>query len=506
MNLIIQRRNKAVASVIGSVLMLVLVITVASLLFLSLYSYEEKAQESIKVEEERMQEKIVLLSLSTINISETEYLNALFINNTGTITARIRAIYIDNLFICDPTDPLLNPADTYINPQESLWVNIPTMEYNPFSKIEAATERGLKSIDYEWKLKSGSEAEPPGETMRFNFGPLVLDFDKFYHAENEGSYDPNSWKPGWSVEKGATVVWNITVTNIDDRDLTINKYSGLTLVSNDGGLQKPWYIEPPNGQDTQYIPANTSAQIIYIWDAPRELGYDKNQSVYIQDYRSKVFLTFFGIFHEHDGSTTPYGQTIPFEAVILTDPLMEITANPTILAAGSTMASTINVKVRDAMGLVAVNTPVSFETNLGTLSSSIATTDADGNALVTLNPDLFTGTAVVTATSKWASKSISLEIVPGELSLDPVSLTVAAGSMDSEIMAKVTLDGPALSGETVTFTTDATPTQGTLSSNTALTNGAGEAFVTFTTGTETGTVTVTAEWGTLTQTMTLIII
>ena len=97
MNSISERKNKGVASVIGSVLMLFLVITLASLLFLSLYSYEEKAQESIILEEQRVQEKIVLLSLSTINISETEYLNALFINNTGTITTRIRAIYIDNM-------------------------------------------------------------------------------------------------------------------------------------------------------------------------------------------------------------------------------------------------------------------------------------------------------------------------------------------------------------------------------------------------------------------------
>ena len=69
MNLIIERRNKGVASVIGSVLMLFLVITLASLIFISLYSYEEKAQESIILEEQRVQEKIVLLSiLSLIHI------------------------------------------------------------------------------------------------------------------------------------------------------------------------------------------------------------------------------------------------------------------------------------------------------------------------------------------------------------------------------------------------------------------------------------------------------
>jgi len=496
MNPISERRNKGVASVIGSVLMLFLVITLASLLFLSLYSYEEKAQESIILEEQRVQEKIVLLSLSTINISETEYLNALFINNTGTITTRIRAVYIDNILICDPTDPLLNPNGTYINAKDSLWVNIPNIEYSPFSKIEAATERGLKSVEYEWKLKSGSEAEPPGETMRFHFGPLLLDFEKFYYTENEGSYDPYSWKPGWSVEKGTTVVWNVTVTNIDDRDLTINKYSGFTLVSNDGGVQLPWFIEPPNGQDTVYIPSNGTVHLIYIWDRPRMTQGVKNQSVYNQNDRSKVFLTFFGIFHEHDGSTKAYGQTIPFEAVLIRDPLIVISATPTVLAAGSTMTSTISVTVRDAMGILAANTAVNFETTLGTLNPSTATTNSYGVATVTLNPGSLTGTATITATSKWTSKSISIEIVSGDLSISAVPSTVAAGSlMESTITARVTLNGSPLEGETVTFS--AAPILGVLSDTSVTTDSQGYATITFTPGAVAGITTVTAEWGTL---------
>ena len=308
MSQMIDRRNRGISSVFGSILILVLVLTLASTLFLSLYAYEEKAEESITVEEQRVQEKIVLLSLATENVSGTEYLRAIFVNNTGTITTRIRAVYIDENFVCDPTNPSLNPTDTYINPKDSLWIQIPNnLLYEPLSKIEVATERGIKSVEYEWKLKTGSEAEPPPETLRTNFGPLLLDFEKFYYTENDGSYDPNSWKPGWSVEQGATVVWNITVTNIDDRDITINKYSGFTLVSNDGGVQKPWFIEPPDGLDTLFIASNSTVHLIYIWDRPRMTQGVSNQSVYNQNDRSKVFLTFFGIFHEHDGTTKPYG-------------------------------------------------------------------------------------------------------------------------------------------------------------------------------------------------------
>lgn len=495
----IKRRNRGIASVFGSVFILLLVLTIASTLFLSLYLFEEKAQESITLEEERVQEKVVLLSLSTENVSGTEYLRAIFVNNTGTITTRIRAVYIDNSFVCDPTNPALNPSDTYINPKDSRWIQIPDdIEYQPLSKIEVATERGMKAVEYEWKLKSGSQAEPPSETQRFHFGPLLLNFEKFYYTENDGSYDPYSWKPGWSVEKGATVVWNVTVTNIDDRNLTINKYSGFTLVSNDGGVQKPWFIEPPNGLDTLFIASNSTVHLIYIWDRPRLTQGVKNQSVYNQNDRSKVFLTFFGIFHEHDGSTKPYGQTIPFEAVLVRDPQMVITAAPTVIAAGSAMTSTVTVTVRDLMGILADNVPVSFTTTLGTLSSSTVTTNSNGIATVNLSPGPTPGTAVVTATWESVSKSVSVTISSGSLSISANPSTIAAGStMTSTITAHVTLNGNPLVGETVTFS--ATPTLGTLSSTTATTDAQGDATATFTPGTTIGTTTITAQWGTLTQ-------
>jgi len=499
MSRLVKRRNRGIASVFGAVFILLLVLTVASTLFLSLYLYEEKAQESITLEEERVQEKIVLLSLSTENVSGTEYLRAIFLNNTGTITTRIRAVYIDNSFICDPTNPALNPYDTYINPKDSRWIQIPNnLEYKPLSKIEVATERGIKAVEYEWKLKTGGQAQPPPETQRFNFGPLLLNFEKFYYTENDGSYDPYSWKPGWSVEKGTTVVWNVTVTNIDDRDLTINKYSGFTLVSNDGGVQLPWFIEPPDGLDTLFIASNSTVHLIYIWDRPRLTQGVKNQSVYNQNDRSKVFLTFFGIFHEHDGSTKPYGQTIPFEAVLVRDPLMVITAVPTVIAAGSAMTSTITVTVRDLMGILAANVPVTFTTTLGTLSSSIEITNSNGIATVNLSPGPTPGIAVVTATWGSVSKSVSVTIASGTLSVSADPSTLAAGStMTSTITAHVALNGNPLVGETVTFS--ATPILGTLSSATAITDAQGDATVTFTPGTTTGTTTITAEWGTLTQ-------
>jgi hypothetical protein len=491
------KRNKGIASVFGTILILIIVVTVASLLFVSLYLYEEKAQESIVIEEQRAQEKIVLLSISTENVSGAEYLEAILINNTGTIISRIRAIYIDNSFICDPTDPTLNPNDAYINPKDSLWIQFPSNHiYDPLSKIEVATERGVKAVEYAWKLKSGSQAEPPPETMRTSFGPLLLNFEKFYYAEYDGSFDSYEWKPGWSVEKGTTLVWNITVTNIDDRDLTINKYSGFTLVSNDGGVQLPWFIEPPNDMDTLLIPANTTTSLIYIWDCPRNTQGASTQSVYNQNDRSKVFLTFFGIFHETDGTTKPYGQTIPFEAVLIRDPQMVISANPTTLAAGSAMTSTITVTVRDITGILAPNVVINWASTLGTLSSPTSTTNSVGVATITLSPGTTLGTATVIATWGSVTKSINITIATGTLTLTANPTVVSVGSaMTSTITARVTL-GTGLPGETVSFSTDL----GTVS-QTATTNTQGYATAIFASETARGTATVTASWGTLTQTV-----
>ena len=495
MNRILKQNNRGIASVFGTVFILFLVIFLASSLFISLYSYEENAQESIDLEQERVQERIVLLSLSTKNVSGTEYLNSLLVNNTGTIITRIRAIYIDNIFICDPTDSSLNPYDTYINPKDYLQVQLPNnLLYEPLSRIEVATERGIKSVEYEWMLRGGNQTDSPSEIQKIYFGPLLLDFDKFYYTKYDDLSDPNSWKPGWSLENSIEVVWNITVTNIDDRNITINKYSGFTLVPNAEGAQRPWFIEPPNGLDTLFISSNTTVSIIYIWDGPQS---DTTQSVYNQNQECRIFMSFFGIFHEKDGSTKPYGQTIPFEAVLLRDPQIEIAADPTVIAAASSMTSTITVTVLDVMGLIADNVPVNFTTTLGSIPANTIT-DSNGVATVTLSPGLTPGTAIVTATAESASKSTSVEIIPGTLTIEADPSTLAADStMTSEITARVTINGSPLAGETVTFTNE-TPELGEfISPSIVTTDGQGYATVTFDPGTDIGTATITAEWGIL---------
>jgi len=408
--------NKGTSTIFGSILLIILVLTLASILFLTLYRYNHSVKEAIAVEEERMQEKIVLCGLATQNLSETEYVYAFFVNNTGSITSRIRSVYIDSEFLCDPSDNNINPDDTYINPKESLWILLPPgVKYEPTAKMTVATERGTKSSEYEWRLKEGGGSLPPSELSRFYFGPLMLDFIKFYYTKcdpKNGSYDPSKWEPGWRIEVGTgSIAWNITVKNVDDRDITINQFSCFTLVPNDEPSERrPWYIEPPEESFTQFIASNETVNIIYIWKTPK-MKQMSPQSIYTTICRNKVFLTFFGIFHEHDGTTKPYGQTIPFEAVLCvrTGGTIEISAWPTIILANSTMNSTITAKVYNKYGNPVANANVTFSTSLGALSSLWAITDINGTATVMLYPSTSPGIANITAT--WVGLSQSATVI-----------------------------------------------------------------------------------------------
>jgi PKD repeat protein len=327
--------NKGTSTVFGSILLTILVLTLASILFLTLYKHNNSVQESIRLEEERKQERIVLCGLATENTSGTEYITAVFVNNTGSITSRIRAVYIDNKFLCDPSNYTLNPGDTYINEKESLWILLPPeVEYEASAKMTVATERGIKSTEYAGRLKQGGESPPYYDQRGSYFGPLWLDFNKFYYTEcdpTNGSYDPSTWKPGWEIEVGTgSIAWNITVKNVDDRNITINQFSCFTLFPNQSpSNRRAWYIQSLAEPATQFIPVNETVNIIYIWNNPKSVS-TKPQTIYNTVCRNKVFLTFIGLFHEHYGTTKPYGQTIPFEAVLCvkTFPVARFTASP----------------------------------------------------------------------------------------------------------------------------------------------------------------------------------
>ena len=317
------RHSRKGISTIAAIFMLLLMFTTFIGLLVAYLNYNLSATEQMDIEHERSQEKIIL---SKIEINNESYISNVAINNTGSIDVRIRALYGkangETRLLFDPS----NYMETHIGPTESLIIDIPEdipeIQFDNQTKIVAATERGTKTIDSLPELVYGP-VEPPSDydPTKLYVGPLMLKFDDFfYHVTlNDGTLDPaETWQPGWIVDEKLPVklAWKITVMNIDNRNLTLTRFSSFNIVSTNGPNVVSWYIEPPdhiNGE--QFLEINQTESITYIWNNPFS---DDPQTVGspFKDSTCMVFLTFFGFFHETDEIETPYAQTIPFEASI----------------------------------------------------------------------------------------------------------------------------------------------------------------------------------------------
>jgi len=313
---------------IASVFFLLLTFSTLFLLLSGFFGYNLAINEQMKIEEDRAREKIVLTELG-LNENAT-YIMYVRVNNTGTIAVRIRAIYETNrtmnVFLADPS---LYMESTYIEPNGQLRITAPPnatciTRFQPSAKLTVITERGTKTSDYEGIVVYGPSNPPkPYDPTRYYIGPLELMFTAFYYRRidsQSGLLDPaDYWHPGWDIPRSfGYVAWNITVRNIDSRNITINTFSSFTIVPNESppSDDRTWYLEPADEtSNTQLLIPGQIEYIVYKWSFPKEPGV-KAQQIYSVPTRCLVFLTFYGLFHEVDGSTTTYAQTIPFEAAI----------------------------------------------------------------------------------------------------------------------------------------------------------------------------------------------
>ena len=302
----LKNNQKGISTVIGSMLFLILIVFLSSTLFVALYNYNDASQEVIEIEQTRSEEKIVIDELSTD--AEITQITAVGVKNLGSEAVKIAAIYVDNQLIYEPS--------TYLGAKDSVLISLPTpTPYSPTSTITVATDRGVRSIIEEDDLVENYQTPINNE---FYFGPLKLDYEHFYfHEVSGGDYNPDILLPGWNPNASTTLVWRINVTNVDTRDITLTKYSCLTLMDNAGGSQLPWYIERIEHSDesnSSQILSQETVSIFYRWDNPTA---QKDQSVFSKEAQCRVFLTFFGTFDLSDNKKIPYGQTIPFQAVLI---------------------------------------------------------------------------------------------------------------------------------------------------------------------------------------------
>ena len=311
-------------STIAAIFMLLLMFAALTVLLVAFFNYNLSAKDKMDIEQQRAQEKI---ELTTLAVNDEFKIINVVINNTGTIDVRIRAVYKvtngETTFLFDPS----TYTDTQIAPTASLIIyfpaDIPEISFDPQAKIVAATERGIKTLDYVPTLAYGP-IKPPSQydPTKLYIGPLMLKFDDFscHITDAEGNLDPNeSWQLGWIVapSKGNTgYAWKISVMNIDDRNITINRFTSFNLVPTEApSTTASWYLNPAiPTSDTQFLGINQTASVTFIWKLP--LSGDARKLTAPSGTTCSVFLTFFGVFHEVDGTETPYAQTIPFEAAV----------------------------------------------------------------------------------------------------------------------------------------------------------------------------------------------
>jgi len=411
------KNKKGVSPVFVSVYLALLVILLLSTLFVALYTYSTAVAERMKMEEERQQESVGLAGPDALNTTNTgDYFEALRIDNTGTITIRIRALYIGGKFVCDPSR---FAADSYINARESVWIKLYPNVKIKFNQTTldafwtVTTERGTRAHETGARLLFG-EPENPYNPMRFYIGPLMIMFDMFHWRSGNGP-----WQSGWSIPKNTKdVTWRILISNIDTRDIEVTDRSSLTLISNDNAPSAPvpWYIDPLLSS-TYYRPGSFYF-IYYSWNKPYSEGGAQRQSanVFGDGTTSITFLMFLGDFINPNGTRTAYGQTIPFEAVLVTTSTMPsslgLTATPENIPNDGVSTSTITATVKDASGNPVPNAWVDFYTTAGTLSSIHETTNSQGIATVTLTSSTARTTAYIAALCQGVEGTARVSFTP----------------------------------------------------------------------------------------------
>ena len=228
------------------------------------------------------------------------------LTNIGPIELKVSAIYINsqngNTFASDPA--------AIIQPAASQTVTIPYPLVSNFS-IVAATERGTLSREY--YLPSWATNIKTFDTENLTIGALTLKFTSFEYSIIDKNGNIGDWNPGWNPPMGEYLIWRVNVTNISHMDLTLNEKSCLSVLSGDTQSDIPWYINIKSYPNELEI--NRTRTIIFQYDAPDGPGRQKLTAGQT-GIPNMVFLVFFGTSVEEGSTPKPYGQTIPFEAVV----------------------------------------------------------------------------------------------------------------------------------------------------------------------------------------------
>jgi hypothetical protein len=277
--------------------------TVVIGMIIGFVNYNLSAQEQLDVENQYASERITLLK----GIDGNEVKNVT-IKNIGTINAVIRGIYVDDDGTYETFDPSIT-WDTVLEPTASITIPISGSVFKD-ARIVATTERGTRSIDVPPQIEFLEP--PPPDTNEFYMGSLLLQFDSFFYQTFTGTFDQNGdWIDGWIVESepGEYCAWKIGITNIGDKEITLNEYSSFSTFPSGSTDYRSWFLWTSDESNLVDLPIEQTVDVFFVRSAP---GSDGHVKIYSNEQICMVFLTFYGLYSD-DG---PYAQTIPFEAAI----------------------------------------------------------------------------------------------------------------------------------------------------------------------------------------------
>lgn len=297
--------------IIATILIFVLIMGVVAIQIVSIQRYNDLMNQRLTIEQDKANEKVFLIGLKNETTANSNRITELKVKNAGSVTVELSAVYIDQIFIFNPENITINPNGNKLNPNMTLAISFKGLdkpaEYNGDALISVLTSRGTKTSAYESVLLEPTTVIGAVQTT---FGPLMLNYTEFYHANYNTKTDTiGSWEPGWAVSTHqGPIIWKLNATNIDSRDIELNRNTSLTLMAiNSPSNTLPWYLNITGS--TLLIKSNQTVTLFFVCPTP-EGGIPR--SAFSTECTSKVFLVCFGFFRP---GNTPYAQTIPFQSL-----------------------------------------------------------------------------------------------------------------------------------------------------------------------------------------------
>jgi hypothetical protein len=298
-------QNKKGLETITAVFMLMLMFAMILGVVFTFQTYNTTMQHQSATNLDRSKESLTLTK--QINLATNE-ITSINIINTGTAEAKIRAIYITT---SDGTTTFLDPSaslNTVISPNHILTISSSVLSSSSLSsdtRIIASTETGVKAVEAAQPTPTPTPGPTPDPDL-LTYGSLMLHFSGFMYRDIKDADIPANWHPGWEAPAKISCEWKVTVTNVGKKDLTITQTSCFTVKGDSSSSIKKWTLDNAPIDLLKRNPSDHPVVMKFVNPA---------ENLYSSGTMCTTFLTFYGHFTDN---SSPYAQTIPFEAFAIT--------------------------------------------------------------------------------------------------------------------------------------------------------------------------------------------